>query len=41
MAFGTDCDLDSGLRQNDGVGIEAKACNGIALESALKIATLR
>jgi hypothetical protein len=28
MAFGADYDLDSGLRQNDGVGVDAKARNG-------------
>jgi len=40
MVFGTDFDLDSGVRQKDGVGIEMASCNGIAIESALKIATL-
>ena len=33
MAFGTDYDLDSGFRQNDGVGIEMESSNDIALES--------
>jgi hypothetical protein len=28
MAFGKEYDLDSGFRQNDGVGVDAKARNG-------------
>jgi hypothetical protein len=26
MAFGRDDDLDSGFRQNDGVGVDAEGC---------------
>jgi hypothetical protein len=36
LAFGTDYDLDSGFRQNDGVGVDAKARNSkLHVESTL------